>query len=146
MVNFENLDKFMFPGVGQYNIPQLDPVKIWPQGEFIPINYHYTAKDPASKIIHFLWTITSLYAIGTRRISTSPNCRSLRPCAPLIFPHTRICLWPCRYTTVIANIGLPPIGKCVALQSIPLYRGAMRIAMIGALMESRPVGSLRYHQ
>lgn len=53
MINFENLDKFTFPGVGKYDIPQIEPVKAYPNGEFIPVNYHYTAKDTASKIIHF---------------------------------------------------------------------------------------------
>lgn len=53
MINFENLDKFTFHGVGKYNIPQIEPVKAYPHGEFIPVNYHYTAKDPASKIVHF---------------------------------------------------------------------------------------------
>ena len=53
MMNFENLDKFTFPGVGKYGIPQIEPVKAYPHGEFIPVNYHYTAKDQASKIVHF---------------------------------------------------------------------------------------------
>ena len=52
MINFENLDKFTFPGVGKYDIPQIEPVKAYPQGEFIPVNYHYTAKDSESKIVH----------------------------------------------------------------------------------------------
>ena len=53
MINFENLDKFTFPGVGKYEIPQIEPVKAYPHGEFIPVNYHYTAKDTKSKIVHF---------------------------------------------------------------------------------------------
>lgn len=53
MINFENLDKFTFFGVGKYDIPQIEPVKAYPQGEFIPVNYHYTAKDTKSKIVHF---------------------------------------------------------------------------------------------
>ena len=53
MINFENLDKFTFPGVGKYDIPQIEPVKAYPHGEFIPVNYHYTAKYQASKIVHF---------------------------------------------------------------------------------------------
>nr|DAH45669.1 MAG TPA: protein of unknown function DUF4417 [Caudoviricetes sp.] len=53
MINFENLDKFKFPGVGKYGIPQIEPVKSYPQGEFIPVNYHYTAKDTKNKIVHF---------------------------------------------------------------------------------------------
>ena len=39
MINFENLDKFTFPGVEKYDIPQIEPVKAYPQGEFIPVNY-----------------------------------------------------------------------------------------------------------
>ena len=52
MASFENLDKFMFPGVGRYDIPQIEPVTAYPQGDFIPMNYAKTAKDPASKIVH----------------------------------------------------------------------------------------------
>ena len=52
MINFENLDKFTFPGVGKYDIPQIEPVKEYPQGEFIPMNYAKTAKDQSSKIVH----------------------------------------------------------------------------------------------
>lgn len=53
MLNFENLDKFIFPGVGRYGIPQIEPTQECPAGEFIPVNYHYTEKDPTSKIVHF---------------------------------------------------------------------------------------------
>ncbi len=52
MLNFENLDKFSFPGVGKYNIPKIEPVTAYPTGEFIPMNYANTAKDPVDKIIH----------------------------------------------------------------------------------------------
>lgn len=52
MINFENLDKFAFHGVGRFDIPQIEPVTEYPQGEFIPMNYAKTAKDPASKIVH----------------------------------------------------------------------------------------------
>lgn len=53
MLNFENLDKFAFPGVGKYGVPEIAPVTEYPAGEFIPVNYHYTAKDPESKNVHF---------------------------------------------------------------------------------------------
>lgn len=46
MINFENLDKFTFPGIGQYGIPQIEPVKAYPHGEFIPGNYLLSAKSP----------------------------------------------------------------------------------------------------
>lgn len=52
MINFENLDKFAFHGIGRYDMPQIEPVTEYPQGEFIPINYAKTTKDPGSKIVH----------------------------------------------------------------------------------------------
>jgi len=53
VIKFENLDKFSFPGVGKYNIPQIEPVTKYPDGDFIPMNYAKTEKFPASKNIHF---------------------------------------------------------------------------------------------
>ena len=52
MINFENLDKFTFPGVGKYGIPQIEPVKAYPVGEFIPMNYAKSCKNPDGKILH----------------------------------------------------------------------------------------------
>lgn len=52
MLNFENLDKCIFPGVGQYGIPQIEAVSGYPQGDFIPMNYAKTVKNPAGKIVH----------------------------------------------------------------------------------------------
>lgn len=49
MLNFENLEKFQFSGVGRYNIPQIEPVNEYPQGDFIPVNYHYKEKNPSTK-------------------------------------------------------------------------------------------------
>lgn len=53
MLNFENLDKFIFHGVGRYDVPQIEATHQYPVGEFTPVNYHYKEKDPASKIVHF---------------------------------------------------------------------------------------------
>lgn len=53
MINFENLDKFAFYGVGAYDIPQIRPTKKYPCGDFIPANYVLTEKDAASKNVHF---------------------------------------------------------------------------------------------
>lgn len=54
MLNFENLDKFSFPGIGRYGIPEIKPVtEAPPKGcEFIPANYAKTSKDRARKIVH----------------------------------------------------------------------------------------------
>lgn len=53
MPKFENLDRFCFSGIGKYDIPQIEPVTNYPIGEFIPMNYANTAKNPADKIVHY---------------------------------------------------------------------------------------------
>lgn len=45
-------DKFQFPGVGKYGIPQIEPVMEYPDGEFLPCNYAKSAKQPEGKIVH----------------------------------------------------------------------------------------------
>lgn len=52
MVNFENLDKYIFPGVGKYGIPQINGVATPPKGEFIPMNYAMTERHPEEKNLH----------------------------------------------------------------------------------------------
>lgn len=52
MINFENLDKFSFSGVGKYEIPQIDQETKYPGGEFVGMNYAMTEKFPESKIMH----------------------------------------------------------------------------------------------
>lgn len=52
MINFENLDKFNFSGVGKYEIPQIDQETKYPGGEFVGMNYALTEKFPESKIMH----------------------------------------------------------------------------------------------
>ena len=52
MINFENLDKFTFSGVGKYEIPQIDPETKCPGGEFVGMKYALTEKFPESKIMH----------------------------------------------------------------------------------------------
>lgn len=52
MIDFENLDKCMFPGVGKYDIPKIEPVMAYPSGEFVPMNYAMTERHPESKIVH----------------------------------------------------------------------------------------------
>lgn len=53
MLNFENLDKSMFHGVGKYDIPQIEPVTDYPRGEFIPVHYMHKQNNPEDKIVHF---------------------------------------------------------------------------------------------
>lgn len=54
MLNFENCDRFLFPGVGKYQIPEIKPENIdIHRLEWIPFNYAKTAKDRKTKGIHF---------------------------------------------------------------------------------------------
>lgn len=50
--NYENLNRFRFEGVGEYNIPELKPEKYEPC-EFIGFNYHQSCKEKADRGIHF---------------------------------------------------------------------------------------------
>lgn len=52
MLNFENLGKAIFPGVGPYGIPKIEPVTECPTGDFIPMNYAKSEKHPEGKNIH----------------------------------------------------------------------------------------------
>lgn len=54
MLNFENCDRFLFLGVGKYQIPEIKPENIdIHRLEWIPFNYAKTAKDRKTKGIHF---------------------------------------------------------------------------------------------
>lgn len=53
MINFGNMDKFIFHGVGEYGIPSIAPVNEYPKGDFIPVNYAKTEKYPVTKNVHF---------------------------------------------------------------------------------------------
>ena len=50
--NYENLEKRIFDGVGQYGIPKIEPTQFTPC-EFIGFNYAAGAKERAGKGIHF---------------------------------------------------------------------------------------------
>lgn len=52
MLNFENINKAAFPGVGPYGIPEIRQVSQYPQGEFISVSDMITEKDAGDKNIH----------------------------------------------------------------------------------------------
>lgn len=69
MLNFENLDKFIFPGIGQYSIPEIEPVD-YDHCEWIPFNFAKTCKNKEELGVHFfiddyqfarLWNNPPLY-------------------------------------------------------------------------------------
>ena len=50
---YENLERMVFDGVGEYGIPTLKPVDFDGDTEFIPFNFAATSKDREKKSIHF---------------------------------------------------------------------------------------------
>jgi len=50
---YENAERMLFDGVGEYGIPVLDPVIFSELTEFISFNYAASCKNPENKSIHF---------------------------------------------------------------------------------------------
>lgn len=50
---YENLERMVFDGVGEYGIPTLKPVDFDGDTEFVPFNFAATSKDREKKSIHF---------------------------------------------------------------------------------------------
>lgn len=50
--NYENAQRMLFDGIGQYEIPEIEPVQ-FESAEFIGFNYVKSAKNPESKAVHF---------------------------------------------------------------------------------------------
>lgn len=64
MKRYDNLEKRIFEGVGEYGIPELAPTQFESGCEFISFNYAKSCKDRGNKGIHFLLTIINLIAFG----------------------------------------------------------------------------------
>lgn len=151
MINFENLDKCIFPGVGKYNIPLIEPVTEYPEGEFIPVNYHYKAKDAGEKIIHFFvddyrfiryWNNPDKYipALSKFKAVCAPDFSTYTdmPLAMQIYNHYRkhwmAAYWQMHGMTVYPTISWSdkasydwcfdgePVGGIVAVSSVGCYR------------------------
>lgn len=50
---YENLERRIFDGVGEYGIPELQPTLFEGESEFIGFNYAMSCKDKENKSIHF---------------------------------------------------------------------------------------------
>ena len=53
MKRYDNLEKRIFEGVGEYGIPELAPTQFESECEFISFNYAKSCKDRGNKGIHF---------------------------------------------------------------------------------------------
>ena len=71
---YENLNRRIFPGVGEYGIPQIYPETFEGECEFIGFNYargKVTHED--QKGVHFFWMTTSSIPCGEMWIDTPIN-------------------------------------------------------------------------
>lgn len=147
MLNFENLDKFHFSGVGPYEIPQIEPVTEYPQGDFIPVNYALTEKHPQEKNVHFFvddyqfiryWNTPDKYipVLSRFRSVCSPDFSTYTdmPVAMQIYNHYRkhwlAAYWQLHGITVYPTISWStpesyawcfdgdPVGGIVAVSSV----------------------------
>lgn len=147
MINFENLDKFTFSGVGKYEIPQIDPETKYPGGEFVGMNYALTEKFPESKIMHCFvddyqfiryWNNPNKYLPVISKFSAvcSPDFSTYRdmPLAMQIYNHYRkhwlAAYWQLNGMTVYPTISWSdersfdwcfdgePVGGVVAVSSV----------------------------
>lgn len=147
MINFENLDKFVFSGVGKYEIPQIDPETKYPGGEFVGMNYALTEKFPESKIMHCFvddyqfiryWNNPNKYLPMLSKFSAvcSPDFSTYRdmPLAMQIYNHYRkhwlASYWQLNGITVYPTISWSdeksydwcfdgePVGGVVAVSSV----------------------------
>lgn len=153
MLNFENADKFLFSGEGKYNIPQIEPVTEYPQGDFIPMNYAKTEKKPESKNVHCFvedyqfvryWNQPDKYIKGLQKFRSvcSPDFSTYTdmPLAMQIYNHYRkhwlAAYWKLHGMTVYPTISWStpdryewcfdgePVGGIVAVSSVGTQKHA----------------------
>lgn len=151
MIDFENLDKAIFPGVGKYGIPEIAPTTEYPVGEFLPIHQHYKAHGKGDKILHcfdhdyFLgryWNQPDRYikALAQFKAICSPDFSMYTdmPLAMQIYNHYRkhwlAAYWQAHGLTVYPTIGWSdersydwcfdgePKGGIVAVSSVGTQR------------------------
>lgn len=145
MLNFENLDKANFLGVGKYDMPIIQPEHIDVRHlEWIPFNFAKTCTDCATKGVHFFVDDINSKGCGISRTSTFRCCANLALCVRLISQCIRICRLLCRYTITIASTGWRHTGSNAGFTLCQPYVGAMNKATSGALMASRNIRLWRF--
>ncbi|MCD8368268.1 MAG: DUF4417 domain-containing protein [Clostridiales bacterium] len=147
MVNFENLNKALFPGVGPYDIPAIAPVTHYPEGDFLPISDAMVEKRPEDYNLHCfvddyrfarLWNTPDRYLpmLGKFRAVCSPDFSTYTdmPVAMQIYNHYRkhwcAAYWQLHGLTVYPTISWStpesyawcfdgePVGGIVAVSSV----------------------------
>lgn len=147
MINFENLDKRLLPGVGKYGIPEIRPETRYPSETFIPVSAAIREKQPEDKIVHHfvddyrfarLWNTPDRYTPILQRFKAvcSPDFSTYTdmPMAMQIYNHYRkhwlAAYWQERGMTVYPTISWStpdsfewcfdgePAGSIVAVSSV----------------------------
>ena len=77
--NYENVQRMLFDGIGEYDIPQIEPTQ-FNNAEFIGFNYARNAKEPENKAVHFFLDDYQLPEYGQNRINTFRCCSDSSTC------------------------------------------------------------------
>jgi len=112
----ENTEKMIFPGVGKYGIPAIKPetdIRI-DKLEWIPVNYALTAKDKATKGVHFYKDDYQFERFWNNPTNTFPFCSSSARYVLRIFLCTAICRLRCSFSCTTKSTGWLPTGKPTA--------------------------------
>ena len=62
--NYDNLERRIFEGVGEYGIPEIQSTPYEGGCDWIGFNYAKSCKEPAGKVFISFWMIISLTAYG----------------------------------------------------------------------------------
>lgn len=134
--NYENLNKLIFSGVGQFGIPHIKAESPdLPQG-FIGFNFAKSCKVPENKAVHFfvddyqfsrLWTNPDAYidVLKRFRFVFSPDFQCIRTSRK-----------PLKSGITTASIGSGRTGRATGSQLFRPYRGVTSPVLTGALMEN----------
>lgn len=135
----ENTEKMIFSGVGKYGIPEIKPetdIRI-DKLEWIPVNYALTAKDKATKGVHFYKDDYQFERFWNNPDKYIPlGCSSSARYVRRIFRFTAICRLQCSFSCTTKSTGWLHTGRRTASTSFQRSAGAASKAMTGALMVS----------
>lgn len=102
--NYENLNKAIYPGYGDYGIPIIAPVEC-SVDNWISFNFAKTCEDPEIHGVHFSLTTTSLTGCGRSRTHTLNACEDSKRYARRTSRPTR---------TFRARADLQPLPEALA--------------------------------
>lgn len=133
--NYENAQRMLFDGVGQYDIPELEPVQ-FDNAEFIGFNYARNAKEPENKAVHFF-----LDDYQFTRVWTDPDkyTAMLQRFKYVLTPDFSLYTdFQSRYRsiTITVSTGSARTGRCMESMLFLRFAGAIGSRLNGALMEN----------